>query len=375
MISLTKIRLAFVVEDVDRHGNVRRYFRRKGQPKIRLRGLPGSTEFMNAYQVALSGEGLPYKKTSQRKKQSSVGTLNWLCEAYFACAEFKRLDRRTKRVRRNLLDNLCREHGEKPVRLMELRHVRSIRDERAGRPEAANAIVKALRQVFAYGVAAELVDRNPAKDIPYLKSGSQGFHSWTDDEVHKFEATHPVGSKARLAFALLFYTGQRRSDVVHFGRQHLRDGCINFTQYKNRNRKPILLSIPIIQALQEIISASPCGDLTFLVTDFGRPFSAAGFGNKFRFWCNQAGLPHCSAHGLRKAAAARLAELGASEHEIMAVTGHQTSKKVARYTRGVRQKVLAERAMARITRGETANKVSHSCELFKKVGHSRKLND
>ena len=193
--------------------------------------------------------------------------------------------------------------------------------------------------------------------------------------MHKFEATHPVGSKARLAFALLFYTGQRRSDVVHFGRQHLRDGCINFTQYKNRNRKPILLSIPITQALQEVISASPCGDLTFLVTDFGRPFSAAGFGNKFRFWCNQAGLPHCSAHGLRKAAAARLAELGASEHEIMAVTGHQTSKEVARYTRAVRQKVLAERAMARITRGETANKVSHSCELFKKVGHSRKLND
>ena len=197
---MTKIHLRFVVEDVDRHGNVRRYFRRKGQPKIRLLGQPGSPEFMNAYQIALGGERLPTrKKASHRNKQSSVGTLKWLCEAYFGSAEFKGLDPRTKRVRRNILDNLCRENGDKPVRLMEPRHVRSIRDERAERPEAANATLKALRQIFVYGVATELVDRNPAKDVPYLKSSSQGFHSWTDDEVRKFEATHPVGSKARLA--------------------------------------------------------------------------------------------------------------------------------------------------------------------------------
>ena len=178
---MTKIHLRFVVEDVDRHGNVRRYFRRKGQPKIRLLGQPCSPEFMNAYQIALGEERLPTrKKASQRNKQSGVGTLKWLCEAYLGFAEFKRLDPRTKRVRRNILDNLCRENGDKPVRLMEPRHVRSIRDERAERPEAANATLKALRQIFAYGVATELVDRNP---VPYLKSSSQGFHSWTDDEV------------------------------------------------------------------------------------------------------------------------------------------------------------------------------------------------
>jgi integrase len=108
--------------------------------------------------------------------------------------------------------------------------------------------------------------------------------------------------------------------------------------------------------LQAIIAESPCGDLTFLVTEFGRPFTAAGFGNKFREWCNQADLQHCSAHGLRKATAARLAELGASEHEIMAVTGHQTSKEVTRYTRAARQKVLAENAMARLAMGDIGNK-------------------
>jgi integrase len=239
---------------------------------------------------------------------------------------------------------------------MEPRHVRAIRDARADRPEAANSILKALRQVLIYGTTVEIIDHNPAQTVPYIKSNSEGFHSWTLGEVNQYEARHPIGSKARLALALLLYTGQRRSDIIRFGRQHVRDGWISFTQHKNRNRKPISLSIPLIPELQDTISQSPVGDLTFLVTEFGRPFSSAGFGNKFRSWCDQAGLPHCSAHGLRKAAAARLAELGASEHEIMAVTGHQTSKEVSRYTKAARQKLLAESAMARIVRDGNENR-------------------
>lgn len=165
-----------------------------------------------------------------------------------------------------------------------------------------------------------------------------------------------VPASARLAFALLLYTGQRRSDVMRFGRQHVRNGWLKFTQHKNRRAKPATLEIPIVSELHSIIDASPCGDLTFLVNRFGRPFTSAGFGNKFRQWCDEAGLKHCSAHGLRKAAAARLAELGASEHEIMAVTGHRTSKEVTRYTRAARQKILAGRAMARLTADQTGNK-------------------
>jgi integrase len=330
--------------------------------------MPGSAEFMDVYRAALTGTSASRKIETARNDVAARGSLKWLCEMYFESSDFKRLDGGTKRVRRNLIDGLCREHGSKPAKLMEVRHVRYLRDARVDRPEAANAILKALRQIFAYGLAVELVARNPAKEVPYLKSGSFGFHSWTTDDVRKFELAHPIGSKARLAFALLFYTGQRRSDVVQFGRQHLRDGRINFTQHKNRSRKPISLSIPLIPALQEIISKSPCGDLTFLVTDFGRPFSSAGFGNKFRFWCDQAGLSHCSAHGLRKAAAARLAELGASEHEIMAITGHQTSKEVSRYTRSARQKLLADSAMARITGDKTANKSVPLDESVQKSG-------
>lgn len=351
---MARIKLKHVVEDVDRHGNVRLYFRRAGQKKIRLNGIPGSNEFMAAYQMALSGKA-PSPNLSSTRKKVENGSLRWLCEHYFRSSEFQRLDSRTKRVRRNILDNLCRAHGDKPVAQMLPRHVRKLRDHRADHPEAANSIVKSLRQIFAVGIANDLVASNPAREVPYIRSGSQGFHSWTAEEIKAFEDKHPVGTTARLALALLIFTGQRRSDVIAFGRQHVRDGWLKFTQHKNRRAKPITLEIPIIEELKRILDASHCGDLTFLVTQFGRPFSSAGFGNRFRAWCDEAGLKHCAAHGLRKAAAARLAELGASENEIMAVTGHRTSKEVTRYTRAARQKILAGRAMARVTADQTGN--------------------
>jgi integrase len=350
---MAKIRLKFVSADTDRHGNVRYYYRRRGSPKIRLPGAPGSPSFMAAYARAVAG--VTSSTDTDAAGPAKKDSLRAYCVSYYSSAEFKRLDPRTQRVRRNLLDELCRKHGEKPTSHMEPRHVRRLRDEKADTPEAANALVKALRQVFAHAIANDMVKANPAREVPYIRSGSTGFHSWTPDEIVEFEHRHPIGSKARLALSLLLYTGQRRSDVVRFGRQHVRDGRICFTQHKNRARKPVSLQIPIVPDLQKIIDASPCGELTFLINDLGRPFTAAGFGNRFRVWCDEAGLKQCSAHGLRKAAASRLAELGASEHEIMAITGHRTSKEVTRYTRAARQKVLADRAMARLAAGQKGN--------------------
>ena len=97
-----------------------------------------------------------------------------------------------------------------------------------------------------------------------------------------------------------------------------------------------------------MLYAGPTGVLTFLVTDYGKPWSNAGFGNKFRDWCDTAGLHHCSAHGLRKAAAAKLAELGCTVHEIMAITGHESLKEVERYTKAAEQKRLAKSAMRKL---------------------------
>ena len=352
---MVKIKLRYLVEDVDRHGNVRVYFRRKGQRKIRLTGLPGSDQFMEAYRKCLAGLQAPDPKQSKGIR-AAKGSFKWLCEEYFASAEFKQLDLKTGLVRRRLLDRLCQLYGDKPASRVEPIHIRKMRDSLADKPEAANSLLKALRQLFSFGSAYGYMHYNAARDIPYIKAKGDGFHTWTEREIAQFEAHHPIESTARLSMALMLYTGQRRSDAIRLGRQHIRNGMLEFTQHKNRSRNPVSLSIPIHPTLQEILAANSHGKLQFIVTEFGKPFSDAGFGNRFRKWCDEAGLPKCTAHGLRKAAATLLAEAGCTEREIMAITGHRTSKQVSRYAQAANQVKLAGQAISKLVGDETQNR-------------------
>ncbi|MDJ0630784.1 MAG: tyrosine-type recombinase/integrase [Rhodobacter sp.] len=351
-----KFRLKYVVEDTDRHGNVRLYYRRNGR-KIRLRGPAGSPEFLADYKAAAKGPR-PEKAASGNVGRVVPRSVKWLCVEYYKSAMFKELAPRTQKVRRSILERFCqhKNDGDKPFALLQPRHIRVRRDEMSDRPEAANGMVKALRQLFRFALRYDHHDDNPADKVEYLSGNAEGFHSWTLEEIEKFETKHPVGSQARLALALALYTGQRRADLVALGRQHVRDGWLVFTQHKGRNRKPVRMEIPIIPELQRIIDATGTGDMAFLKTAFGRPFTSNGFGNRFRKWCDEAKLPNCSVHGLRKAAAARLAELGCTEFEIMAITGHTTSKEVTRYTRAASQKTRAESALRRLTGEQTPDK-------------------
>jgi integrase len=214
--------------------------------------------------------------------------------------------------------------------------------------------VRAMRRVFNWAMKQQppLARTNPARDVGYLRRGSEGHHCWTLDEIRQYEKRHPSGTKARPALALFLYTGQRRSDVVRLGRQHsTRSGWFRFTQHKDRNRNPVTLEIPILPVLQKEIEAAPTGDLTFLVTEYGRPYSIKGFGAKMRQWCEEAGLPErCTAHGLRKAGAVRAAENGATAHQLMAIFGRLTLAEAERYTRAVRQKLMAGEAMGLLSR-------------------------
>jgi integrase len=340
------------VEDRDRHGKFRIYYRRKGSPKVRLHGTPWTVEFMAQYDAA--------KKTTAPVKgvvgrPTLPNTWLWLCLRYFTdCADYKLLDPRTRRVRRQILeatfDEPIRPGSDKRFANMPLSHmdgsaIEVLRDRKLETPAAANDRVKAIRQVFKWGVTKGYASSNPAREVSYFKATSEGFHTWTLEEVQQFEERHPIGSKARLALALLLYTGQRRADVIRFGKQHAKHGVLTFTQYKGRNRKPHTLTLPVLSALQKIIEASPCGDLTFLVNEFGRPFTDGGFGNKFRGWCDQANLPQCSAHGLRKAGATIAANNGATARQLMAIFGWDTIKQAEHYTRKADQKQLAEAAM------------------------------
>ena len=339
------------VEDRDRYGNIRVYYRVKGRPKVRLRGTPWTAEFMYEYEAA-KGVKSPSR---DRSRPAFPGSWRWLCIRYFEeCADYRRLDARTQHVRRQILEGTFDEpiapNSDKffrdlPLAKMNANAVEVLRDRKLATPQAANSRVKAMRQVFKWGVAKGHAPFNSAREVEYFKSGSEGFHTWSPEEVQQFEERHPIRSKARLALALLLYTGQRRSDIIRLGKQHVRGGKLTFTQHKGRNRKPHRLTLPILPVLQRTIDATPCGDLTFLVNDWGRPFTDGSFGNKFRDWCDQANLAHCSAHGLRKAGATIAANNGATAHQLMAIFGWDTLKEVEKYTAKADQRRLAESAM------------------------------
>ncbi len=106
-------------------------------------------------------------------------------------------------------------------------------------------------------------------------------------------------------------------------------------------------------------SASQCNNLTFLVTEFGKPFTAAGFGNWFRDRCDAASLPQCAAHGLRKLAATRLAEAGCSHEQIKAVTGHRSDSALAPYIKKANKTRLARQALDLQLRAEGEQELSN----------------
>lgn len=353
-----KLDLPYLSQDRDRHGNLRTYFRREGQPKVRLRAPVGTPEFLEEYRAAagiapaLVGKAVP-------------GSLRWLCVAYYASGEYQQLDPRTRHVRKLILEKLCQSKGEtsgilkgdRPYRLIDMRHVRALRDERVATPEAANSVVKALRQLFSWAIAVRLATANPARDVGYLKGNPEGFHTWTLEEVEQYRSRHPAGTKAHLALSLLLFTGVRRSDVVGLGRQMVRSGWLSFTETKGRKRKPKQRSIPLLAELQAALDATPSGHLTFLVTAFGAPFSIAGFGNWFRARCDEAGLKHCSAHGLRKAGATIAAENGATDRQLMAIYGWESAKQATLYTRQADRRRLAGDAMHLLVPRQEGNEI------------------
>lgn len=354
---MVSIAYRYLYEDRDRNGNVRVYFwRGKGHPKTRIRSALGSPQFHIDYEQALAASLAPVAPALNDPLKSPVpGSYRWLCCAYMASPAFKALDRSTQAGRRGLLQGTYEEResptsprvfADVPVESMTPEAVRVLRDRKATWPEAANGRVKALRQVFKWALEEKVrgVRFNAARDVAYLKGSKGGFHTWTIDEVRRFEEVHPIGSKARLALALYIYTGARKSDVVRLGRQHIRNGWLKFTAFKGRRTNPVTVEIPLLAELRRVIDASPTGDLAFLVTELGRPFTANGFGNRMRKWCDEAGLPDCSSHGLRKAAAATAAENGATVNQLMAIFGWLTEKEAVRYTREARRKKLAASA-------------------------------
>ena len=233
-----------------------------------------------------------------------------------------------------------------PIAVLSPAHIKMLRDRKAAKPGAANNRRKYLSSMFGWAVDCSQMRANPAREIRRVRYATSGFHSWTVEEVRQFEERHPIGTKARLALALLLFLGVRRGDVVTLGRQHVKAGWLRMVPRKTRHRRLEISEKPVLPVLAEILARSPTGALTFLETEYGRRSRRTGFGGWFRKRCDEAGLPHCSAHGLRKAGATIAAENGATDRQLMALYDWTTREQANAYTAAANRKRLAGDAAA-----------------------------
>jgi len=257
-----------------------------------------------------------------------------------------------------ILEKFVAEYGKYRIIHFRFEHIEAIltraaakRENDKGRmiggPSAARNLYRELKAFFDYAIKLLRLERqNPVDQAKAIKAPRGGFHTWTEEEIAQYRAHHALGTKARLALEIFLWTAQRRGDASYFGRKHLRDGKISFTPAKTKDSTGKVIWLPAAPQLVAAIDAMQVvGTETFLVTDFGKPFSKAGLGNKMREWCDDAGLPHCSAHGLRKAAARRAAEQGASNQGLKAVGGWTTDRQVSVYTEAANQALMANDAL------------------------------
>jgi len=323
-----------------RHGAIVWYVRIDKGPRIRIRGDYGSPELKAAYDAAISGQTLP-----QKTRAPPTHSLAWLIDRYRDSGAWARLSGATRRQRENIFLHVIETAGDEPFAKITRKTIAAAMDRRKETSFAAIDFLKSMRGLFRWAFESGHVESDPTEGVRGLGPKTEGFHCWTDAEIECFEARWPIGTRERLALALLLFTGLRRGDVVKLGRQHVKDGVITFRTEKTKT--PVV--IPLLPELAAIIDASKTGDLTFICGQGGRPMVKESFGTWFRLACKEAGVPG-RAHGLRKAGATRAANNGATVAQLEAIFGWRGGQMAALYTRQADRTRLAKEAMEKLRR-------------------------
>jgi integrase len=337
----------YVHPERTRHGEVAFYFRRGHEPRTRL-PAPTADTFLEEYHAALMAAGI-----TKPRGGPANGTLAWLIDRYRETTAWSDLSAATRRQRENIFKGVIETTGHHRIGKVTAAQIVKGRDRRAATPAQARNFLDAMRGLFRWAVEATLARSDPTAAVrnPKRKTGD-GFLAWTDDDVAAFEARWPARTHQRVWMHVLLYTGLRRGDAVKLGKQHVRDGVAVIRTEKNDTE----VSIPIRPVLKATLADGPVGDLAFIVGLNGAPLTKESFGNYFREACQAVGFPRKKgAHGLRKLAATKAAEAGATVNELEALFGWQGGGMAAHYTRKADRKRLAKRASDKLekVRGAT----------------------
>lgn len=284
-------------------------------------------------------------KSQNSPHASPPGTVDAVIVALYQTPKWRSMRPSSDKTYRSIIERFRKKNGHRQIASITTAIIDRKLSDMSDTPAAANNLRKTLSRLFRQAIKMGLINHNPVEATDAYRQQGDGFHTWTDEQIAQYEAYWPLGTRERLAQALLLYSAVRRSDMVTIG-PHNREGDRLVLRHEKNSAET---TIRILPQLEEALAPFEGMDGTYLKTQFGKSFTSNGFGNWFRRRVDEAGLPpECSAHGLRKAMSRILAESGVTNQEGRAVTGHKTDREFTRYAEKANKAGMADNAMANV---------------------------
>jgi len=342
--------------EISRHGKTIWYVRIGKGRRVRIKAEYGSPEFEGAYQAALTGDA-PRSGT-----RAANGTLGWLWMLYRQTGAWTDLSLATRKQRERIMRQVLATGGDQPLSNITGGAIQRGIERR--KPFAARHFVDTLRGMFKWAVKAQHVSTDPTAGRAVAKPQTKGFPVWTEEELEQYEAHWPIGTRERVMFGVFCFTGLRRGDAARLGRQHIRNGVITIDTEKTGTR----VTIPVLPELAEILAAGPIGELSIIASKKGQPLRKEVVGTLFKKACRAAGIPNKSAHGIRKAAATRAANNGATVATLEAIFGWEGGQMAALYTKAADRRKLAADHMKKLSKPETGTSIPSPSGQVRELG-------
>lgn len=333
--------LRYIWTRPSRTGKPMHYFRaRVAGLLVRLPDDATSAAFLAAY-----AECLARLQTGQPRPQQA-GTISALAAAFLTSPEFARLSPNTQTYHRTHIDCLA-PLAHFPAAALDRAHVLTLRDKISGKPRTADQRVAVIRRLYSWGIDRLIVTHNPADRIGRLDVDPGSYEPWTPEQ----HATFLASSAPRhflTAYMIATYASPRRGDILRLTRADYDGDSLRLQPRKTKRRGLKVGVIPCHYELRAYLDALPI-DVGLLVPGpNGKPWDPSAFSNAFRAHLDGIGLPGCHLHGLRHSCATALIEAGCSDEEAEAITLHSSGGSLRRYTKRVRQEVLARRAIKKL---------------------------
>jgi integrase len=337
-------------------GAIRYRVRVEGQKhrRIPIPVGPDDPQFGNYYWSARAGEVWQ----PDAPKAPLQKSLDWLAARYIRhlekLVEAGLYSPSTLRQRRSLLTRMVEIRDGDGDRYGGLEHTAptpawvKARDEWANKPAEADNMIKAVKAMFKWAMEQGDIDHNPAQGVKPIHQSKGGAKPWTAADLRKFRDKHPPGTMPHLWLTLQMFTACRVGDAVWLGRgNEVQIDGITWLRWQPRKKGSAPVELPMLPPLYKAIRAQTVVGEAYILTDRGKPFTDANsMRNKIRKWCDEAGLEDRSSHGVRKAVAELLAELGCTQYQIMSVMAHTQAKTSEIYTKGIERRNLAREAVA-----------------------------